>query len=1024
MSSLDANVDLTPRQGMDLRSLQKDVGPPYLQNIIPRNGELLVRAGFGTVRQFGTSLNAGRTQSLATFGIGPCIGATSLRTVWDAQQILSIHPLYAFTGNTAVNSSGGTISGTRGYVLDGVVAFVHDLTTGRKAEFVLHLQDAGTDDLQMWLPNYATRYQEDHSSWLRPQRQPQWAVFAGLGSGVGMVQQRSIIVAIDGCGLWTYRPIDIPSAPVSRQCDSLNQTTLVPAAGEISAFSPLNLFDGPVANNGVGYARTYDLGSIDAICTVNGDRILYASKNTMWFSVPNNPANVLADNNYVLPTTDSITMVTPVRNGVLVATNRQTWFYQPVLAGNQDSGILTLISDGVGCVNNRAYVNAADGVVFADTKGVYSYSGGLQAIPLSKPIDRLWADPQSLQLPLTDFYTSAGATTLAADQLPARLDVREQMQSARLCWDQAKRTAFCVCDDVTLAWTEDFGWSVWLFQTHAGSSLEVRGMANISMPTMVSVDQDLYLVGGPDEVTYDAGGNQWVDASCYLLQLGRGGAIDRSTCASGAKPDVWYSALGGYVAPGDVVRYSIGATNYDHTVLDDDDFASIYAALAVSAAANPNYDVAVGARGLCAIAKTAAPAAPVVASSVLTGDGTFTTTHAQTYAAASLTDADLEDQRTPIGGWVQLVTHASRPTLYVGEYVKAPAGLSLPWANVTTTEETYWFPVLIGNCGASQPSIIQLDFEFDAVNWRPICVTANPGDPAYGEVAWITPTERLASEIGYRRGFPDATHQVRVYRTGVVTPTGNEIRINFDGAAGVWSSAPGINAGSIGPDPLLWLGFRYIGTATTQWLNPQNIAASVDRQEPGVYFWQSGRYPAEQAAWADKQQPVDWVAKTTEAEGGSGAQIRCRGVLMTAMHLGDGSDDVVPNWQYGPLNTATSTDMRDYAGQALDFSTIPVGNIEQNDIGPFPRMTPAGITTDPVVKTFDNVATWGDSADATKGNLLISDAAVDDLATTDGSQGLRVSVMAHGTMNAPGEGVRLSRVLATIRKMGNLQRWR
>ena len=116
--------------------------------------------------------------------------------------------------------------------------------------------------------------------------------------------------------------------------------------------------------------------------------------------------------------------------------------------------------------------------------------------------------------------------------------------------------------------------------------------------------------------------------------------------------------------------------------------------------------------------------------------------------------------------------------------------------------------------------------------------------------------------------------------------------------------------------------------------------------------------------------------------------------------------------------------MRDYAGQALDFSTVPVGNIEQNDIGPFPRMTPAGVTTDPVVKTFDNVATWGDLADASKGNLLISDAAVDDLATTDGSQGLRISVMVHGTMNAPGESVRLSRVLATIRKMGNLQRWR
>ena len=58
-----------------------------------------------------------------------------------------------------------------------------------------------------------------------------------------------------------------------------------------------------------------------------------------------------------------------------------------------------------------------------------------------------------------------------------------------------------------------------------------------------------------------------------------------------------------------------------------------------------------------------------------------------------------------------------------------------------------------------------------------------------------------------------------------------------------------------------------------------------------------------------------------------------------------------------------------------------------------------------------------------RSNLLVDDPAVDTLATTDGSKGMRASVMVHGTLNAPGEVVKLGRIEAAIKQVGLRQRW-
>jgi len=300
---------------------------------------------------------------------------------------------------------------------------------------------------------------------------------------------------------------------------------------------------------------------------------------------------------------------------------------------------------------------------------------------------------------------------------------------------------------------------------------------------------------------------------------------------------------------------------------------------------------------------------------------------------------------------------------------------------------------------------------------------------------FVVPCERLASVGGYQPGAPDATHEVQIYLANNPNPAGNELRIHFDGLNGTWTGQPFINASTAGPDPLLWLGFRYIGTDSSFGPNPQMGAGSITNTgfastvNCALYVWQDGRYLVEYESLADKRQPVDWVVKTLEARD-NGNQIKVRGVFVEAMHLGNGLEDALPGWRYGPLNTATSTDMRDYSGQSLDFATVPPGNSEQTNILQRSRMRPVAtqtpglkVGTPAVPAPPDTAPRWSTTADLTLGNLLIDDAAVDTMATTDGSQGERASVMLHGTMNAPGESVRVGKVEAALRMTGARRRW-
>lgn len=198
MAGQDKTVDLTPKKGMDLRSLSKSAGSPFIQNVLPRNGEFLVRPGFGVVREYGTTLNGGRLENDPSdyYGIGAPIGKTEVRTSWGADQLIVVHPLFAFTGNIKTeNDLTAVVSGPNGWVLRGVCAVVHDLNSGKHVEFVLHYQDAQRADLHNVYPHYSTSYGVNNLRWVTPAYEPKWATFLPI---IGPDSNPRVLCLIDG----------------------------------------------------------------------------------------------------------------------------------------------------------------------------------------------------------------------------------------------------------------------------------------------------------------------------------------------------------------------------------------------------------------------------------------------------------------------------------------------------------------------------------------------------------------------------------------------------------------------------------------------------------------------------------------------------------------------------------------------------------------------------------------------------------------------------------------------------------
>lgn len=907
--NIDAVVEVALNGGIDINSLDKP-GMTWVQNAIFRANRFETRGGFGTIAQFGTTMNGGRDTE-NTYGYGQPISATLQITDQDHVQILSIHPLVANTG---------TLTGQN---LNSLFALsVFDVTTGRRMEHVFRNQT-------QWVSNLPNAFLQSTS-------QPNWIETQGVNAPPSFAQLADLqYMAIPGQGVWFYRPVD--PYTVSQQIQTVPGTI---QNGDSSWLERLVPVDGIFLDAGNTYFNATTFPQPACLCGYQ-NRMVYASGRKLYFSDVDRPDNILANSFFQVPTELPITAIASVKGVILAFTAEETWLYQPdspTQTGLISGGNVYNLSRSIGCLSPNSLTLMGDTIVFVDRRGIYTTSGGTDITKISGPIDPWFSLPEQIQNPLTNFITSGGiANDFGAQQPRAWIDFTSQLPEATLAWDAQNQLLYITLLDLSLVYTPNAGWSVYLYETTAvnqrGNPPEtvVGVQQNIHNPIILVHGGNTYMIGGPEEEAYDQTGTisrDTVDSSVYILQMGRGGSLDRSSVTQEDLRQP-YQAWESFVA--------------------------------------------------------------------------LPTTKPTFYVAPPiLLPKDFETTHQGIG---------SRPTWLVPIYV---AGNTAPTAAFSKDVES-----------------LILRLRFDKTLWRPLLIA--PGAPSYD---YIIPPNRLKSAPAYQ--------DMKLYTGGVTDPAGDIIHIEWGslGVPNTWSAYPRMIVNPGVPQPFCYLlmerksVFPLPSSFSMVW---RVIQAKMGQRgspvDANVIICQETGQPSYTTQDLDNNthaQPVDW-AISTPLVGDGKRQYKARGTYTTLQSYGKATQEQVPKWILGPVNTLTAADYNDFSAQKQDWvdpanMTDPLGlngnPSEITNIGT-PRFRMGDHTNgigDPSAKVGgDPNVLWATAANPDAGNLLIDDPAVDTIATSEGVRGERFRTMLFGCLNDNGEQVKIQRVRILTRITGGLR---
>lgn len=494
----DAVIEVDLSKGIDADSLEKQ-GMSWAQNIEYRVNRIEVRGGFGTLSQFGTTLNAGRQEG-GTYGYGPPLGATLQVTNQGHVQILSLHQLSSYTGTL------------QGQWLPNLYALsVYDITTGRRAEHVFRSQTQWVDNMDnAALPSFD---------------QPMWRQLPDSVVPIFVQLNDLQYIVLPTQGVWVYRPID-PYA-----IDQRLQT--VPGAlqnGDSAWVEQVLPVNGIFKDAGAVYFTSSTFPVPTCACSFQ-NRMVYANGRKLYFSDPDRPDNVQANSFYQVPTERPITAIASVKGVILAFTMDETWMYQPndpSQTGLISGGNIYNLSRSIGCLTAQSLTLMQDSVVFMDRRGVYVTDGGTGIQKISENIDTWFALPEQIQNPLSNYLTQLGLNTLTNQQPRAFIDLQSQLYRSTMTWDPLNQLLYVTFDDISLVYCPNFGWSVYLYETTAvmvDGDPEVGVQQRIIDPILFAHAGELYMIGGPERQAY-AG---FMDSSVYILKAGRGGALDRSS---------------------------------------------------------------------------------------------------------------------------------------------------------------------------------------------------------------------------------------------------------------------------------------------------------------------------------------------------------------------------------------------------------------------------------------------------------------------------------------------------------------
>ncbi len=496
----------------------------WVQNMWKRRGHDAweTRPGFGQLAAYNTSMDAPVDVSKygnEFWGYHKHLGSTSVITAWGAVHLVSV-----FWARNQTGQSSGSLNSVWS---DCYVVSIVDASNGTRWETILHHHTSELKGSKLpqlhWRGCYETNEDIDNQNF------------------VGAMEERfyfhrygeKLFFGNSSTGLLVYQPVDFRSNR-RKTVDSDEKKDWVNGYSESNIITRVVPVDGlfPLAYN---YLTKEELPPPVDLTTVQ-DRLVIATETEIFFSEPGVPNAFISTNVVVVPSQQNVTAVGVVDDNLMVFTKSETFLYQPSVGDLASQGRFITVSNTVGCLSPTAKVEKVPGTAgmfWCDSNGVYVTSNGLSISTVSDPIHEFF--DKGLTSPLNHYLTANGVADVSTDVQPRTLLRFNDDDLVSLdFWAEEGQLVLCSPTNLAAFVFSEGNWSVWSLEScasqNAGGTAIVKAQQNIQNPYLVVGGDGLYCVGSVDyEGFADAQtGESSTAYSYYLLEMGRGGGLDRS----------------------------------------------------------------------------------------------------------------------------------------------------------------------------------------------------------------------------------------------------------------------------------------------------------------------------------------------------------------------------------------------------------------------------------------------------------------------------------------------------------------
>lgn len=507
------SADLLP-QGLALDKVDKGA---FIQNMFRRRNAWEVRAGFGQVSQFDTTLLAPNDGAR---GYTRQLGSFALKTWWGATQIVTVLIGNAATANTSARS----------HSIDYYAVSIYDTDTGKRWEEILHRHsgEAGQDSalkMPFWRGQYQTSQEWDRQNWLPANTDDKHVFFAPFNND-------TLLFGNSSMGLWYYSPADYEDTRW-QQVDGVRRADHCLPYMESSRVA--RIFPQPGKDqDAVRYLDSSTFPTPTDVVMLN-NRACIAQDRSVFISDTGSPNSVNGLNIVDVPCVEPITALGETAGVLLIWTPNETFVYRPSVGLNAAQGDLRRLSDNVGCLGPMSKIRMDQSLVWADMTGIYSFNGGLQIQNIGQQLQPLFESEEQISLPLSSFYANDGQTDTSYNQ-PLSFLRWSADSSIHLDFDGDLQMLFVGIPESNAVLVNSRGaWSVWTTESLASeSATRVEARRNLPHPHVCARDGRIFMVCGPESATVADGirpplpQENYESSSYFITEWGRGGAIDRT----------------------------------------------------------------------------------------------------------------------------------------------------------------------------------------------------------------------------------------------------------------------------------------------------------------------------------------------------------------------------------------------------------------------------------------------------------------------------------------------------------------